>query len=279
LVSTFDDSIVNGLTYRKDNKEYIRSLNYLFFDCKKLKKPIENLNFSEKSLVKIVQDYNNCQGEESIAFNERKPLFKIIFGAAVGYNFSSSSFEGLNDFNFLKTDYSDSNSFLFGATFDLSSPRWQEKISLTGGLFYFSSDYYMENTSKPYETLIKNEVSIEMGQLKIPLGIRYTFPEKKITPYINAGGSYTTYLNTETYWRQEREFFGKVTIKESSIDIGNHQFGYWGGAGFKVLIYNKMNTFFEFRYENSTSAKIENGDVSNESSGFDNYQLMMGINF
>jgi hypothetical protein len=277
LVSTFDDSIVDGLTYRKDNKEYIRSLNYLFFDCKKLKKPIENLNFNESALSKIVKDYNNCQGEESLAFNERKPLFKMIYGVAVGYNFSSISSNVFDGYNFLKTEFSNSNSLMFGATFDLSSPRWQERIALTVGLFYFSSDYFMENTSKPYESDIKNEVTIEISQLKIPLGFRYTFPEKKVTPYLNFGVSYTTHLNSSAVWVEEREFFGKTTITETELEVGDHQFGFWGGLGFKVPVHDRINTFFEFRYEDSKSATYEKVAV-NEEIGFNNYQLIVGIN-
>ncbi len=277
LVSTFDDSVIDGLTYRKDNKEYIRSLNYLFFDCEKLRKGIENLKFNEPSLVKIVKDYNNCQGVESVAFNERKPLFKMVFGVAIGYNFSSIGSDGFDENNFLKTDFSNSNSLMFGATFDLSSPRWLEKISLTGGLFYFYSDYFMENTSKPYESNIKNEVTIEISQLKIPLGFRYTFPEKKITPYINIGGSFTAHLSSSAVWLEEREFFGKVTITETDLEIGDHQFGYWGGVGFKVPIHNKMKAFFEFRYESNQSSSFEKVAV-NEENSFENYQLIVGIN-
>lgn len=268
-----------GKEFYKNSNKYIGILTILLTDCKNIKGKINKLLLSEKELTKLIEFYNNCFDGSSISFKESKPWFNSHFGLMLGLNSSKINFySDYQGFNQLTSGFDPSNSILPGVFIEMSSPRLHERIAFNFGLFYLNTNYRSISLNKNGGITDRNDVSIEVEQLKIPIAFKYTFPTKKFTPYFNLGISNTIHLNSSSKWVQEREIYNIVdtTIREA-VEIGDSQFGFWGGVGIKKSISNKLTGFLEIRYERTSGISI-GGPSAIINDKVANFQLLIGIN-
>jgi hypothetical protein len=272
----------NGRIYQIKSNRYIGILLFLFSDCSEIKKKINNLELRERSLTNIVEQYNNCVGSPSISYKESKPWFKTHFGLILGASSSKLNFySDYKEVEYLTKGFDGSNSIMPGLYFDFLSPRIHERVAFHISIFYLSSKFVSFSTVESISSIYRNDVTIELDQLKFPMGIKYTFLEKNFAPYFNLGFSYTYFLKASSLWIQERERNNIVTtFINNDLNIGNSHIGFWGGVGFKKSIVNGLNGFLEIRYERTTGdftfpisivKRIENSIV--------NFQLLVGISF
>jgi hypothetical protein len=280
LINESKEITVDGKKLSKNTNQHIGTINMLLFDCAELKSKIEGVKLHEKALTSLIEDYNRCKGALSIAFKAKKPWTKAGIGLTGGVNISQLSFDTAPGFEHLSGDFEISTSPTFGVSFEVKSPRLSERISFHGNLLYLISKYYNYNLFNYGSSTEINYVTIELQQLKIPVGICYTFPKRNFTPYFVLGISSTLHLGFNTNWIQEVESFNMVvTHSNEALAIKKSQFGVWGGCGLLRPISSKLNAFVEFRYEQTNGIAQNSVDpLAHFQSKIINFQLSIGIN-
>lgn len=265
----------------KYSNRYIGTLIYALNDCSELKNKIKKTPFSEKSLTKLIELYNGCFKETSITYKRNKKWFKANFALSIVV--SSSSMNLKPDIpkreNNISGNFNTDISVFPGFNFDLFSPRLNENISFHGGVYYSENSFSLfETFNQTFVTYI-NDVTIELKQIKIPLGFRYTFPKRSITPYFSIGLSNNILLSSNTMWGIDRKRDNVISLLEGyDIDFQKNLVGYWGGVGVKKNVISNLSLFLGVRYESlSATAYIVEGARTNYN--VQNFQILAGINF
>ncbi|MCZ8216106.1 MAG: outer membrane beta-barrel protein, partial [Cyclobacteriaceae bacterium] len=196
-----------------------------------------------------------------------------------GLNVAQLEFETEPFYQHLTGNFEVSRSPVVGVSFDILSPRLSERFSFHGDLLYVTSKYYSYTS---YYDLYYNEinyVTIELEQLKVPIGFRYAFPKRAFSPYLNAGISSTIHLSSNSNWVQEVESIGGVVniYEKEALTMRNNQFGLWGGFGIVKSIHNKFNAFFELRYEQTDGILPFSFGLQEYSSQISNFQILIGV--
>ncbi len=271
----------DGKEYHKYTNRHIAALSYLLADCPSIKEKINTIEIRERELTELIELYNVCIDDTSISFKEKKPWFKAHIGLSLGMNTSKINFSSDQQgvIEYLTSDFDSANSIMPGLYFDFLSPRINERIAFHVGVFFLTTTYKSYSILESNHVTVRNDVLIELKQLKIPLGFRYTFPERNFTPYFNIGVSNTLHLDSSSSWIMERERNNVVeTFEGEALDIGKGQIGFWGGIGVKKSVSNKLSGFLELRYEHTTGVSINNID-SIVQDNIINFQFLIGLSY
>ena len=279
----------NDNVFRRPSKKYIGLLKVYFNDCEKIKRRVDATNYGEKSLGRIVNSYNECKGQKSIVYKEEKTWFNASFGAVVGISSSSLNYIHKSTEVLYFTEKSNSSiSYLFGGFAELNSPRISEKISFYTGIFFSSNNFNTNMKSSNSSFNFISEVRTNLKQLKIPIGVRYTFPEKNFTPYFTFGISNYTNISSTTNWIRESEINNVVSISNKKYETGSLAVGYFGSIGIKKIITKKMSGFIDLVYENSTMSNSRevldpyvgaSTGISEYQNSMSSLQVLIGIRF
>lgn len=270
-----------GQEYVKKSKRYVGVLNYMLSDCPTINKRIKGILLKEKSLTQLVEAYNSCSNESSITYKSNKKWIDIAPGVTFGLN--SSTIELLSGIPEIKNNlagtYNSEVNIMPGLFFDFTFQKINERFSLHTGAFILKSTY---ETLIIYETgpnSYRNDITLELKQIKIPVGIRYNFPDRNITPFINAGLSTTIPVETNSLWIQEREGDGTIETTESiAFKINEPRIGYWAGLGIKKKLLKNLTGFSEIRYEFTEGPAFSNEGISFRYR-IPNFQFLIGFNF
>ncbi len=279
LINEREETIVNGITRVKNTNQHIVTLNMLLYDCSEISAKVQRIGLDEKALTKLITEYNNCQGDSSIIFKAKKPWVKALIGITGGVNNSQLNYDPSLGYAHLTGEFEASTSPIVGASLDILSPRINERLSFQSHIFFLTSQYYKYSFFQTNFSTEINYVTIELQQLKIPIGFRYIFPTRSLTPYFGLGLSSTVHLSTSSSWIQVTEFNNVVEIKNNEVSglIGN-QLGVWGGCGISKSIHDKLNVFVEFRYEQTDGiSQGLRGAQSDLQSKIMNFQILIGI--
>jgi len=271
---------IGDAEYYKNSNKYIGVLSYLLLsDCKQLKKKINSLEYKERGLTELIQSYNACMEGSSISFKENKSWLKTEFGLVAGINSSKISFKSKDpNQEFITKDFDRSNNIMPGLFIDFYSPRVNERIAFHTGLFYLHSTYISYSEITKVSSLERNDVKIDLKQLKIPFGVKYTFPEKKFTPFFDLGASYTNNLEASSWRIREVQRYNIIdTFEGEALDMRESQYGLWGGIGVKRSIIKKWAVFVELRYEYSSGTSISSSYYDKDR--ISNIQLLIGISY
>jgi len=279
LKNEVKEVVVNGKPALQETHQYIGTLNMLLFDCSELSKAVHDIQLNEKALTTLIMDYNRCKGHKNIIYKAKKPWTKLVVGVTAGLNISRLNVNPSIEYPALQSNFSDYKSAITGISFDVFSPRINERLSLHGDVFYVRSKYYQYDRYQPYVTIERDYVTIDLQQIKIPIGIRYTFPTSGFSPYFNIGVSSTFNFRWRSQWIQEIESIYTIeTFTNNPLIIPNQQFGIWGSCGVVKSITNKLNAFVELRYEQTNGISHGASDKHLEFiSKITNIQLLIGI--
>lgn len=278
LINETKELSIDGKNVVKNTYQYIGTINMLVFDCIEIRPKVQKVRLNEKPLTKLIEEYNRCKGESSITFKAKKPWTKAIIGMVGGLNISQLSFASNSGYEHLAGDFVVSRSPMAGVSLDILSPRLSERISFHGDLLYLTSKYYNYTLYNGTSYIERNYVTIELKQLKVPIGLRYSFPKREFTPYINFGISSTIHVSSNPRWVQEIESNGVVNTNENIfLAIKDKQFGLWGGCGVLKSIHLRLNAFFELRYEHSSGVVPFSVIPMELSSKIANLQIFIGI--
>jgi len=257
LMDVEKEVTVKGNTMLKRSREYRGQINMLMYDCIELKSRIERLNLYEKEVTLLVEDYNRCKGSSSTTFKASKPWVKTVARIQAGLNLSLLNVDNSQP-GYLSGQYDLSLSLMAGLGFDFSFPRVvNEGLSLRVEAIYNTSNY-----SKTINEF--NQMTASINQIKVPLGLRYSFTERKVTPFIMGGVSYGFHIESEAAYVS-----GATRLVLNEV-LASNQFGLWFSTGFNKSISKKINGSLELRYERTNGIFI-NGSTLN------NIQLVLGI--
>ncbi len=280
LMNETREVVINDQRVMQNSNQHIGTMNRLVFDCVEMREKVQKITLNEKALTNFVEDYNRCKGETSATFKEEKPWTRFAGGFAVGLNNSQIEFDVVPGFEHLGGDFEIARSVMVGLTVDMFSPRLSERFSLHADFLYLNSSYHNYHIHDRAYSIERNDVTIDIKQFKIPIGARYTFPERKITPFINAGLSLTLHLSSGSKWVQEIESKSNPvfnTYEREALEITNRPLGFWGGLGVMGSISSKLNAFVEIRYEKAEGITKYTVDELDVDSKITNLQVFIGI--
>jgi hypothetical protein len=276
LINETKEIEVDGKRVVKHTNQHIGIMSIVFFDCDEIRSEVQTVKLTERSLTNLVEHYNRCQGGSSTTFKVNKPWTKFMIGLSGGLNISQLNFETV--YRHLAGNFETSKSPMAGISLDILSPKLNERISFHTEIIYLTSKYYSYSLNENAYYTIRDYVSIELQQLKIPVGFRYSFPMKSVSPYFNVGISSTIHLSSHSVWIQELESGGRVTTDNyEALTIKKNQFGIWGGVGISKSVSRKLAAFTELRYEQTDGISQNSIPQAVAPSEVSNFQIIIGI--
>lgn len=242
------------LTVRRVN-HHISVLNMLMQDCFQMLSKIEYVTLTQKGLVALVRQYNQCTGsKEQIVFKEDKPWLATRAGILAGINHTTLSFSAKDEAylhlahaNFNKETYP-----TFGLLVSFNSPRVSEQLSLQLEVQYLRNKFAAQPSYEWFGTYYDNEVEFNLSALKGSAFFRYDFSGKVFQPFINAGGFINFYQTREYKHKQYVRSTSTSTPEERTKDnpdfVAKRQQGLLSGVGTYIHI-KKQKLSVEARYE------------------------------
>jgi hypothetical protein len=269
---------VNGKTMTHRTNQHVSVLSPLLFDCVELRQRVQNISLTEKQLIKLVEDYNKCTGNASITYKASEPHVKVRIGIAGGINISNIKFsnaDGVNDY--LDGSFDGSSTLIIGLSLNAFAPGVSKRFSVQGEVLYTKSNY--ENAASNDKGTKTSHVTIDLEQLKIPIGLRYTFPETKITPYMNLGMSTTFNLSSFSPLTTNYKLANRIetVFTKDALNTNALQIGFFGGLGITKAIHKKLNLFTEIRYEWTNGIVDRAGGDQSLASTIQNIQITFGV--
>lgn len=265
---------IKNVEYLSEVKRFKTILNYLTSDCKNIKMKTEKIGYSESDLVELIYEYNSCKGGDNIVFKKNKPWFKSSLGVFLGYNFSTISNNRTNSSSTYFKESNTSKGFIsYGAFLELGTPRVIERVSFYTGITYNSFDFYKYNISG--NDLY--ELNSTIQQIIIPLAFRYTFPERKTTPYLTFGLLNLINIKNTSEWSFENnsnsQIFTTLEIYNSSVN----SIGLITGIGFKRKINKKLDGFLDLNYQYLTLSNNTDSNLNSYQNNVSTIQILIGI--
>lgn len=260
--------------------QYYGILNLFMFDCIELREQIQKTRYNEKMLTKIVEFYHDCRELPYISFKKQKPWIKADFGVSAGIQHSTLTFRSPETpWQHMKSEFSKAINPIVGISADLSAPRINEGLSFTTSLLYTAPSYYSYRHIDNGAYIQNDYVSVSLHSIKIPAGFRYTFPEKSITPYFNAGFVSIFNVSSSSDYYSEYRIKDEVWVNEpGALKIKSYQFGYWGGIGIQKTVSPKYSASVEMRYEKAEM--VSHGNIvkmTDYMSSVSNFQVLITL--
>lgn len=277
LTNESKETYIEGEKYFKKSNQYISVLNMLLFDCIDLRSKIAAARLMEVSLTKLVEAYNQCTGHYSISFKSKKRWLSVKPGLIAGLNISNIDFKPrFPSFSYLSNASGMYKFAIFGLAINISAPRLNERVSFDGGVTY--NELHLTAQSEILGRFVStyHDFTLKMEQIRIPTGIKYLFPNKKITPYLIVGLTQIINLNRQALTLQQNEIRNTVnTTKIEPFSIPGHQASFHGAVGIQKTLLPKLDTFLQLRIEKNTGITESDGVESNVL----NFQILLGTYF
>jgi hypothetical protein len=273
-------STIDGQEMATSSVRYIGLLNLLLSDCIEIRSRISATSLSERSLTDLIEKYNKCVNAPATIYKTSKPWIHSKIGISGGIVISRITLAtGYNLYYHLTDTFEKTKSPVFCVSFDFLSPRISENTSFHGDLILCKSHNYSFNEEKVGSTTTRNYINIDMTQFKIPIGLRYTFPGRILSAFLNVGFQSTFNLNPTSSWTRETENFYNGVNRQNYGDrmqIRKAQFGLWGGVGIVVSMGHVLNAVFEFRGE-KVGGVTESTFLPTSKSSVAGFQFVVGI--
>jgi hypothetical protein len=228
---------VDGTTYAFPSNQYIGVLKYEFRDAPELSKEINNTSFSYKSLIDITKKYHNSICKDYVC---------IDYSRSVKTSLRFESYIGMIN-SWIGMETSDEHIYdaspLMGFNFDIKPAKILQRWGLQIGLNYANCNFTGVFGNSLYTDIERSfKVHAAYSMIGLPLMIEYSFPVRKIQPYLSAGYHNIFVINPE--WYAHRTEYEWWTIDS---DFRDYQFGLLLGAGFRF--WQKNQSFFYLKNE------------------------------
>ncbi|HYC84894.1 MAG TPA: outer membrane beta-barrel protein [Chryseosolibacter sp.] len=276
LKDEYKPVIVNQINRLQRTNQHIALLNTLMSDCSALRTRVQNVTLSERSLADLVARYNRCKGQVPVVYKSSKSWVKAAVVLMAGVNNSKFTFESsYSPCDHIVGTYEPDRSFTGGVFADFFTPRLSERFGLRLGIQYLDTRYYSYYYRETQYQTYRDYSTLQLKQLKVPLGIRYNPPWRILKPYSGFGLSYTSHLSSDWKWREEIETSTELTINDRKPPkLKNNQVGLWGNVGLMARINNTFQGYVEVRYERTNGPALPWTDIS---SSITNFQLAIGV--
>lgn len=254
----------------KNDSRYKGLLNFMVADCQL---SANEIKYSEYDLTNLAINYNRCKGVEPL-FRKQKPIFRADYIAFGGYTQSNFELTGNHTIPF-----NTSNTVTGGLGVELSSPRIFDRIYLTIDFSYVKCFYQAYYEYEDGYEFVREDITMDLTSIKMPIGFRYNFMKDTNTPYIKAGLLMSFLTQSDITLNQERELFGEITTISQSDAVTELQKvpkGYWVSVGYNRRFYKNLQLFVEVRYDKGEGFI---GTPVQSFSNMSNLNFMLGIRF
>ena len=255
--------------YIQPNKRYASLLNIAMSDCQL---SADKTAYHDKNLTYLVQNYNRCKRKPGIVFKEKLEWVKFTPYILGGIDNASLQLAEYGPMQFRT-----SNSPVYGAGFNLSSPRLFSRTLVSVELWYTKKIYQGYGEVSEFDVVTRKDLYLHADLIKLPVSFVYHFKRPSSTPYITFGFVQYFALHYSVNMISETENGGIVTTsRESAPKPDKSPMGYFAGAGFQRMISLGITGFVEVRFENN------NGFVNKESGAISAGQtlnLLFGLKF
>jgi hypothetical protein len=222
--------------HNKEGSSFKEQLTTLTNDCENIGKLAKFAHYNKKSMTKLIDRYDGC---------ELKPFPHFRYGLIIGYNLTKLNPPIISSNDYIK---------YFGYKFDgcytiglfMDNPFLSSDLSLHTE-FYYSKHGFSYNKKVDYKDL---DFVTNINTFNVPILLKYTYPSKKIRPYVDMGVFYTYNVNIESKIYEAAINNNIIVIaKESEVGlISKNQLGLSIGFGIEYKLNIKNSLFFELRY-------------------------------
>lgn len=250
LETIIEEVLIDGMAGKKENHRWRGVTSYLISDC--IENPnnvVSNLKLNEKSLTKVIVNYNKCRGSDFKEFKESKPWIKYELGATVGLARSEIQVTNKALSHLYLDDTYQSFDPSFGILMEMSSPRIGDDFSFQSEIHFIRSRYSSLVVLDWESRTEYHESYIYLSTLSIPLSLKYYLPANKSGLYFQGGINYDYHVSSDSRFLSESVVGNVVNTspEHSSFDNKNSQLGYWGGIGI-LRSYQKFKASIAIRY-------------------------------
>jgi len=249
---------------REDKKiNFHNKLLVFTSDCQNVSDATKLVTYSKKSLSELIRRYNNC---------ELKPFPFFKYGTFLGYGISKISSSPKTGNTYLnKINFKFDPGFILGLFIDY--PISFSNFSLHTELQY-SKNRYLYNWIVENK---ENDLLIKTTALSSPLLLRYSYPSKKIRPFINSGFIYSYYLKNDNILDviiSKGDLTKIIETSESKYFFTSKNLvGFSIGGGTQYELNCKNIVSIELRYEKLLGTSEFNSSDKNS------FQVISSINF
>ncbi|MDQ2657537.1 MAG: outer membrane beta-barrel protein [Bacteroidota bacterium] len=270
---------VGGKRVMVESNRYIGVLNFLMSDCDRVRADVRNARLYERSLTELAERYNHCLDQRPVTYKSDLSFMDISVGLSAGGSLTDLGFRnGLSPDGPFAGEFRSSVSLLGGAFVDLSSPRVNPRLAFHVGVLYSHSMYYSFHSYRQLYYTDRHYVTLDVKRLQVPFGIRYALPERKYTPYLNAGLICTYNISGDSRWIREREIDNVVeTYKSNDVGLGKSQAGIWAGFGIRRQVFPSADILLEVRYVNMPGSFRTAEPFSSAGPSVSGLQILLGI--
>ncbi len=257
-----------------ENKRYVGILNYLLRDCSGLSQDIQSVKLSPRDLTTLFTEYNKCISSPYIQYQEHVPW--VITKVSVYGGVIRSSVKFTYDGEALFGSPFQSTSGIIGATAFFSWPRSIDRLSMSLGLMYFSTNFQIADIYEYRQGMAYSEGVIRTNELKVPWGLHYTFSKRKMAPMIGAGIAASYMLSNSTEFSWEYENGGEVETRYYDLfQPDKINTNYWASAGATYKVKKDLEAMIELRYDGPANIAGDYGFQVN----YTHVSVLVGIRF
>jgi hypothetical protein len=257
----------------------IKTIALLVADCNQSVIDQAKFKINDKHLVNMLTKYHACINKGFQVFKTDKSWSQINLGVYVGSNNSNVKFKSANQQNnyLTKNNIKSKPTFVIGVETNISWPRVTDAYQLVLGIQYMNSKNEGNLDIDTPQGIRNYHASINMSSLTLPLGLKYMFPEKSITPYFSGGINWRYFLN------MDKEFF-YTTIDGTRVDLPSpyeskpSQLGFWFSFGAALSVADDKSLFLELKYELANGLNSRNnGHNFDLETSVTNLQILLGF--
>jgi hypothetical protein len=233
-------------------KRYYGILNYQMKGCPDVGRKLIKLKLSKDDLVDLFSEYNICVSSPYIYFLEKKP--KLIAKLSIHGGLTQSSINLKFSDKILYNSPINASSGMAGASLNLTWPRATERISMNLGLMYFFTNFHISGLGESGSRVDYVEGMININELKVPLGLQYSFNTRRLTPFVGAGFAGNMSIGCSTEFSHEVQISGVVTTDYFDLfQPDRFYFNFWSGIGVKYDLKKDVEGLLELRYDLPTN--------------------------
>jgi hypothetical protein len=228
------------------NRRYLGQASSYLQDCPSIQSKLKNTQYAKKSLERLFLSYYACTNS-GIEFQKKREKTISEFGILGGVSFTSIKFDGSGFEYILETDYKPAINFSGGLFLNLVLPRNNRKWSIYNE--FLLSTYKVNGEFNDYVSPDQYTITyttLEYSYLKLSNMVRFKYPSKNFSPFINVGLSNGYAIADKNYKREVSKLFALETTKigKAIDETKKHELGYVAGLGVKLKKYS-----IEARYE------------------------------
>jgi hypothetical protein len=254
LIQTTQQVVENGVTYQRKSDDFRRTLASAMQQCPAVQPTINHVRFGMNELTRVVQNYNECVGGTSLAPADASRKSHVRLGVIAGAETSRLVIN--NPVTGAELLLKGKASPVVGLALNINLAGLNKVFSARLEALYESQSYSKSNVSyrDAYGYTIDRQYHVELASLRVPLLVRYTYPEGTVRPFVQLGYGFNyMFRNTnETRYRYSNPSASEDFTRWSDIATTRKlEQGIITGVGLATTRPDKRNLAVELRFERS----------------------------